>query len=154
MFFGDRRAAFANLARALRPGGRLTLMVWQALDRNAWIGTILSTLSGGRDLPAPPPGTPGPFALADPDLVTPVLSGAGFTDIAFEAVGWPVRLGADVDDAFRFITALDLARSLLGELDDRGRVAALDSLRAALTAAASADGVHLASNAWLITARR
>jgi SAM-dependent methyltransferase len=36
MFFGDPVAAFANVARALRPGGRLALLVWQPKPRNAW----------------------------------------------------------------------------------------------------------------------
>ena len=37
MFFGDPRAAFAHIARALRPGGRLVLLVWQPFPRNEWI---------------------------------------------------------------------------------------------------------------------
>jgi ubiquinone/menaquinone biosynthesis C-methylase UbiE len=34
MFFGDPGAAFANINRALRPAGRLVMMVWQAHERN------------------------------------------------------------------------------------------------------------------------
>ena len=30
MFFADPVAAFGNIGRALRPGGRLVMMVWQA----------------------------------------------------------------------------------------------------------------------------
>ena len=30
MFFADPVAAFANVGRALRPAGRLVMMVWQA----------------------------------------------------------------------------------------------------------------------------
>jgi ubiquinone/menaquinone biosynthesis C-methylase UbiE len=37
MFFGDPLAAFANLRRALRGGGRLLLLSWQSLERNEWI---------------------------------------------------------------------------------------------------------------------
>ena len=36
MFFTDPAAAFANIRRALRPDGRLVMMVWQAHDRNEW----------------------------------------------------------------------------------------------------------------------
>ena len=36
MFFDDPVAAFANIARALRPAGRLVMMVWQARERNEW----------------------------------------------------------------------------------------------------------------------
>jgi SAM-dependent methyltransferase len=44
MFFGDREAAFRNLARALRPGGRLVLMTWQPVADNEWIRTIREAL--------------------------------------------------------------------------------------------------------------
>ncbi len=64
MFFGDPGAAFTNLARATRPGGRLCLLAWQPLERNEWIRTILGVLAAGRDLPGPPPDAPGPFALS------------------------------------------------------------------------------------------
>ena len=36
MFFGDPVAAFANIGRALRPGGRLVFACWQDLLRNEW----------------------------------------------------------------------------------------------------------------------
>ena len=36
MFFADPVAAFANIGRALRPAGRLVMMVWQARERNEW----------------------------------------------------------------------------------------------------------------------
>jgi SAM-dependent methyltransferase len=154
MFFGDRAAAFANLAGALRPGGRMTLLAWQRLDRNAWITAIRSNLAAGRDLPVPPPAAPGPFALAEPDLVTPVLVAAGFTDIHFDGVNAPFYLGADVDDATGFATANAVGKWLLGGLDEPERTAAVERLRATFAVHASPAGVCLDSNAWLITARR
>jgi ubiquinone/menaquinone biosynthesis C-methylase UbiE len=36
MFFADPVTAFTNIGRALRPAGRLVMMVWQAHDRNEW----------------------------------------------------------------------------------------------------------------------
>jgi SAM-dependent methyltransferase len=153
MFFGDRAAAFANLARALRPGGRIVLLAWRALHRNAWITAIRDDLGGGA-MPAPPAGAPGPFALAEPALVEPVLAGAGFTDIRFEAVGAPFRFGADVDDALGFAAGTGIAQGLLSRLDDDGRAAALDRLRATMAANVTPAGVCLDSEAWLITAHR
>jgi ubiquinone/menaquinone biosynthesis C-methylase UbiE len=44
MFFEDPSAAFANIVRALRPAGRLVMMVWQARERNEWIVAIDSSL--------------------------------------------------------------------------------------------------------------
>ena len=68
MFFGDAAAAFANLATATRPGGRLAILVWRGLAENQWLREIFEALRVGRDLPMPPPGAPGPFAQSDPAI--------------------------------------------------------------------------------------
>ena len=73
MFFGAPRAAFANIARALRGGGRLALLAWHSPSANEWV----VELAAGRRLPAPAPGAPGPFALADPDYVRGLVTGPG-----------------------------------------------------------------------------
>ena len=77
MFFDDPAAAFANISRALRPAGRLVMMVWQAHERNEWDVTIRHSL--GATVPS---GLPDPFSLADPSTVTEILKGAGLTDVA------------------------------------------------------------------------
>jgi SAM-dependent methyltransferase len=151
MFFGDRPAAFANLARALRPGGRMVLLAWRELHRNDWITAIRDSFGaeGG-----PPPGAPGPFALADPGPVTETLVNAGFRDVGFEPVDVPVYFGTDVDDAMVFATGTGLGRSLLGRLDETGRAQALARLRSTMAAHATAGGVHIGSSGWLVTAFR
>ncbi len=46
MFFPDPVTAFANVGRALRPAGRLVMMVWQAPERNEWEVAISQSLAG------------------------------------------------------------------------------------------------------------
>ncbi len=58
MFFGDPIAAFANLHRALRPEGRLTLLTWQGVTDNEWLTEFRTALAVGRDLPTPPAARP------------------------------------------------------------------------------------------------
>src|SRR5690242_14804122 len=89
MFFGDPAAAFANIGRALRPGGRLVMLVWQGPGPNEWVRELSGALAAGRDLPAPPPGAPGPFSLADPGRVRALLAAAGFSGITMEALHEP-----------------------------------------------------------------
>ena len=79
MFFDDPAAAFANISRALRPAGRLVMMVWQASERNEWDVTIRQSLGAAEGPVAVPSGLPDPFSLADPPAVTELLEGAGFT---------------------------------------------------------------------------
>lgn len=151
MFFADHAAAFANIARALRPGGRLVLLNWQPFNRNEWIREIWSALDGGRHRP-PPPGAPGPFSLAEPHRVRSVLRGAGFTGVAVDPWAAPMWFGADADGALRFV--LGLAGWMLDGLDDDGRRRAVEALRSSLAARQSPAGVRYDSAAWLVTAVR
>lgn len=70
MFFADPVAAFTNIGRALRPGARLVLLVWQDHDRNEWATAIREALTVGTAAPAPTTNHPGPFSLADPAITT------------------------------------------------------------------------------------
>jgi SAM-dependent methyltransferase len=154
MFFADPAAAFANIASAVRPGGRLAMLVWQAVEANEWVVALRDALAVGRQLPVPPPGAPGPFAFGDPDFARGVLTGAGFTDVAFTASERPWRIGSDADDAYQFVAGLLIVQMLLGDLDDSSRRQALDNLRATMAAHETADGVTFGSAAWVMTARR
>ena len=73
MFFTDPVAGFTNIARALRPDGRLVMMVWQDHHRNEWSVSIQRALAGGADVSIPSPGAPDPFSLADPTTTERVL---------------------------------------------------------------------------------
>ena len=154
MFFGDPVAAFTNLARALRPGGRLAMLSWQPLARNEWLLVLRRVLAAGRPLPEPPGDAPGPFGLSDAGHVRRVLAAAGFGSVRLAEVPGVARLGADAEDAFEFVSGLGLTRGLLGGLDDGARRAALDDLRAVLAEHATPDGVLFGAAAWLVTARR
>jgi SAM-dependent methyltransferase len=154
MFFGDPVAAFRNIGRALRPGGRLALLAWQELGKNAWLLALRGALAAGRTLPAPPVGAPGPFGLADPAAVRRILAEAGFDAIALQEVSEPVSLGADADDAYGFVRTMGVTRGLLNDLDDTTAARALEALRSTLAAHDTPEGVLLPSAAWLITAHR
>ncbi|HTQ90026.1 MAG TPA: methyltransferase domain-containing protein [Streptosporangiaceae bacterium] len=152
MFFGDPAAAFANIGRALRPGGRLVMLAWQGPEPNEWVRELTGALAAGRDLPAPPPDAPGPFSLADPGRTRTLLASAGFSDVTLDALHGPMWFGSDPDDAHRFV--LGLMGWMLDGLDATGRERALDALTATVTAHVGADGVAFASAAWLIRALR
>lgn len=154
MFFSDPVAAFANVAEAVRRGGRLALVAWQELGRNAWMTAIRTALASGRTLPEPVPGEPGPFGLADVDLVRRILAGAGFEAVHVRAYHAPVRLGDSVDAALAFVGGMGMTRGLLGDLDEDGCARALEQLRSSLASVATSDGVELDGAAWVIIASR
>jgi SAM-dependent methyltransferase len=152
MFFGDKPAAFGNLARAMRPGGQLALLVWRSADRNEWFTAFRTALAAGRDLPMPPSEGPSPFSMIDPDAVRGLLGSAGFTDVEFDSVDEPMYFGPDADDAHTFL--LGLLGWMLQGLDERGQKQARRGLRQTIEEHATSDGVLFGSSAWLITAHR
>ena len=154
MFFEDQEAAFTNLRRALRRGGRVALFVWQALGHNEWLTELRRALAMGRDLPTPPLGMPGPFGLADADHVRDLFTRTGYADIRIEDVRTPMLAGADVASAYAFVSNLGPARGLLDDLSDADRAVALDNLRAVVAEHATPDGVTFGTAGWLITATR
>jgi SAM-dependent methyltransferase len=155
MFFDDPTAAFTNIGRALRPGGRLALLIWQELAANEWLfvpGAAVASVTALPEMPAP--GAPGPFALADADRVRAILRDAGFDGIALDAVREPMWLGDTVADTVSFFTQTGFGKGVLKDAD----AATADRIRAALAAAlepyASPQGVRLGGTAWLVTATR
>jgi SAM-dependent methyltransferase len=152
MFFADPVAAFGNLARALRPGGWLTMAVWQGPQANEWIREITGALAAGRDLPTPPPGAPGPFAFADPTRAPDLLTVAGFADVDVAGADAPMWFGADADDAQAFVVGL--LGWMLRDLDEPTRDRALDALHETLAAHETDDGVLFGSAVWVVRARR
>ena len=154
MFFGDPVAAFQNVRRALRPGGRIAFLTWQPLARNEWMLEIQGALAAGRDLPRPPAGAPGPFGLSDLDAVQRIFAEAGFEDVNLQSVAEPITLGVDAEDAFAFVRSLGVTRGMLRDVDADTAARALEALRATIDAHHTGEGVRFGSAAWLITGRR
>jgi SAM-dependent methyltransferase len=154
MFFEDPVAAFANLARALRPGGRVVFACWQHVMENEWI--IVPSGAALAHVPMPDlgaPGGPGPFAFAEPDRVQSVLGDAGYVDVDLEPVTSPMWFGTDVDDAVGFMKHSGVGSALMEDVDDDTAARAWAAVAEALQPYATPDGVVLSGAAWLVSAR-
>jgi SAM-dependent methyltransferase len=151
-FFADPVAAFANVGAAVVPGGRVALLVWRSPAENEWFQQIVAAFLAGRPVPVPPPGSPGPFAFAEPDRIRAVLRAAGYAHVEIRGLAEPMWFGADADDAVGFIHGV--AGWMLDGQDDAARAGALAALRRSAEAHLSDAGVEFGSATWLVTARR
>lgn len=87
MLMHDPAAALAETRRILRPGGRLTLAVWGAPERNPFFAIIgFSLVQRGHIPPPAPPPAPGVFSLANAERLEGLLRGAGFAEVRIEEV--------------------------------------------------------------------
>ena len=154
MFFDDPVAAFGNVGHALRPGGRLVLMVWQARELNAWSTTIREAIAGDAELPPPTATGPSPFSLGDPAVAGGILAAAGFTEVTFTDVREPVYYGPDTAVALDVVSGLRSTRDLLAGMDAGQAEEAVARLRATLAAHQTGDGVLFDARTWIIAARR
>ncbi len=155
MFFEDPVVAFANIASAIRPGGRFVFVCWQDLARNDWImvpaGAALSYVPF-PDLGSE--GAPGPFSLADADRTRAVLTDAGFKGVAINEITEQMFLGENAADATDFLQGTGMARLLFEGVDADTERKAIDAVRHALEAHEQPEGIWLGSAAWLVAAKR
>jgi enediyne biosynthesis protein CalE5 len=84
MFFPNLPAAFGRIRQMLITNGRLSAAVWSDPSKVPWLDLAFSTVRKQLNAPTPPPGEPGPFALADIDTLKHLFSEAGFKDIKID----------------------------------------------------------------------
>ena len=158
MFFANPVAAMRNVRTALKPGAELMFITWRSIGDNPFFAMPKQVVS--RFLP--PPGEdaqtcgPGPFSMANPDVVRAQLKAAGFTDATFEQIDGSVMIGRDVDQAVEFQLALGPAGEIVreaGALAESRRGEIVAALRTELGRYARADGVWMDSSSWTIRAR-
>ena len=157
MFFADPAAAFANLATALDPGGRVAFVCWQAQPLNEWVAVpALAMLPIVGPPEMPPPDAPGPFAFADQTRVEGLLAGAGFTDVVCEALTPSILLGGglSLDDTVAWLAEGGMGKRFLAGADGPTADRALAAVREALGPFVTPDGVRMATAVWLVSATR
>lgn len=101
IYFPDRLRALTGIHQALRPGGRFATVTYSTAARNGFFSLPVSIIRERAKLPPPAPGQPGPFSLADPDVLARDLKESGFHDVVIEVVDAPVRL-ASAAECVRF----------------------------------------------------
>jgi ubiquinone/menaquinone biosynthesis C-methylase UbiE len=157
-FFENPVAGMKNMRRALKPGGTMTMIVWRKIEDNPWLGLPKEIIM--RYLP--PPGEdgrtcgPGPFSMADQDLVTRQLEAAGYTDIQFERIDAPLMVGNTADDAVGFQLALGPAGEVYreaGEEAERKHGEIQAALEGELARYETGEGIVMESSSWKISAR-
>jgi ubiquinone/menaquinone biosynthesis C-methylase UbiE len=154
MFFADPIAAFCNIAGALRPGGRLVMMVWQAHQANEWSVAVHQALAPYESPATASPNAQEHFSLADPGTVERVLHTAGFSDVKFHDVREPVYYGESIDDAVEWVGGFRFVRNVLQRLEAASATRLLASLREALARRSSETGVWFDAREWIVTAAR
>ncbi|WP_030776329.1 class I SAM-dependent methyltransferase [Streptomyces sp. NRRL S-920] len=154
LFFADPVAAFANIGRALRPGGRAAFICGAYPEDNAWLrafGALRGILPvGGFGAP----GGPGMFSLADADRTRGLLADAGFERIGTERVEAYGIWGRDAADAAGLLLGSGPGRHLMSQVAPEAQDRARHRLTEILRPYERDGAVRLLSTALLVTAVR
>jgi len=146
--------AFANVGRALCPGGVLSFVCWQGVFDNEWMlipGAAVAEVIGSLP-PMPGPGEPGPFSLADPGRVRAVLEAAGFGSVTITPHADHIVISEDQIPEVAVASArAGGVREALRDADDHTRQRALAAIEQALRGRVQ-DGEVRASRGVLLVA--
>jgi ubiquinone/menaquinone biosynthesis C-methylase UbiE len=160
MFFESAVRALRNTYRALKPGGKVCLIVWRTLaDNPAWGAAKSIVLEY-----LPPVGSgaqtcgPGPFSWANEQTSREMLAAAGFSDVlTFERVDADICVGRTIEEAVDYQILVGPSGEIVREAKEEGqrRLPEIRERLAALMRANLRDGgVYLPSSTWLIVARK
>lgn len=160
MFFTNPVAALRRMRLSLKPGGRMTHIVWRRREDNpAWQAAkdiVLKYL--------PPPGAdadtcgPGPFSMGNQETTGLMMKSAGYEDVTFTRVDEKIMIGTTPRECIDFALAIgpggevfreageDLAESKRPEIE-ADMTAYFDSLERDET------GIWAPTSSWVISAR-
>lgn len=154
MFFAGPVSAFANIRKALKPGGRMAFVCWRALRENDWAS---APFAAARDLLPPQepmdPFAPGPFAFADGERVKGILEEAGFSNVRLEELDTAMDMGADLEAAIEQSLKIGPLARALSEADEAVKDKVRARIRDALAAYLTPQGVLAPAACWLVRAR-
>ena len=140
IYFPDQQRALAGMRRALRPGGRISAVVYSTPERNAFFSIPVKIIRERARLPAPLPGQPGPFSLGAEGALEAAFAKAGLRDIEVRRVPSPVRL-ASAAECVRFEReSFGALHQMMVGLDEAERANTWDAIEEALRQFESSEG--------------
>ena len=157
-FFQNPVAGLRNMRSALRPGGIMTMIVWRARNDNPWLDLAKQVVL--RYLPPVDEHAatcgPGPFSMADSEVVTRQMEIAGYSDFRFNRIDAEVMVGRSVEEAVAFQLAIgpagEVYRAAGREAEQKREILVL-ALKDELQKFLRPEGVMMRSSSWIVTAR-
>lgn len=152
MFFEDPVAGFANIRRALRPGGTLAFAAWRSPAENPFMTAATRAAAALLpELPTPAADAPGQFGLARAERISEVLDGAGWSQIEIRPLDVEACLGGE--DLNRYAVRMGPVGLAMQTLDEAERAPIRDAVLRGFEPFVRDGAAHFNLACWLVTAR-
>ena len=140
IYFPDQLRALSEICRVVRPGGRVSSIVYSTPDRNGFFSVPVGIIRRIAGLPAPAPGLPGPFSLGAPGVAEAAYDAAGLVGVTVTPVVSPVRLPSAAECVRFEQESFGALHQMLSGVDVEERAAAWREIEQALGEFDTADG--------------
>lgn len=140
MLFPDPKRAATAVLNTLKPGARLTSLVFTTPATSPCISGPLEVLLRHAAKEPPPPGGPGPFALGAPGLLESMMIECGYIDMTTQVVGASLELASASEALEMMQDAFGVYRAVVAELSEENRHAAWSEVGEFLKQFETAEG--------------
>lgn len=143
-----------EIHRALRPGGRISAIVFTTAEKTPFFSIPVSLIRKRRGLPPPEPGQPGPFSPGTPGVLAGRPSNAGFEDVHEHIVKAPLRF-ASTDECLRWRReASGTTQEMLSGLDEKAKESIWMEIEDALREYETTEGFESPCELLICSARK
>lgn len=94
IYFPNQQKALSGMYRALRPGGRMSAIVYSTAENNGFFSVPISVIRRRAQLPPPLPGQPGPFSLGSAGVLEESYKRAGFRGVQTRTIPAPLSMAS------------------------------------------------------------
>ncbi len=124
MLFGQPARALSTVLRALRPGGKVAVVVFTTPRANPFMAKPMQILLRHAGTAPPAPGQPGIFALGAPDVLEQLVADSGYVGVETGTVAAPLHMPSAADALTMMQEAFGAYRAVVGDRPEAVRAAA------------------------------